>query len=223
MEKPCQAPNPLSPCSSQFFHYASPRRVLAHICRRKFEEHWSCLKKKKKNLDNASRGSCLRTWWDRSLNLAVSCHHSTNARVTNLTYTQKHICIYCCCSVTKSVSNLLQAHGLQHTRLPSPSLSPRVCSKSCLLSWWCYLTISSSAAPFSFCPQYFPAWGSFPMSQLITSGGQSIGALPSVWVLPMNNQSWFPLGLTDLISLLTKGHLHWGKDKMRCKWTAIEK
>ena len=138
------------------------------------------LVKKEKILDNASRDSCLSTWWDRSLNSAVACHHSTNARVTNLTYTQKHICLYCCCSVTKSVSNSLQPHGLQHTRLPSPSLSPRVCSKSCLLSWWCYLTISSSAAPFSFCPQYFPAWGSFPMSQLIAWGGQSTSTITNI-------------------------------------------
>ena len=84
---------------------------------------------------------------------------------------------------------------------PCPSLSPRVCSNSFLLSQWCYLTISSSAAHF-FCIQSFPASGSFPMSQLFASGGKSIEASTSV--LPMNIQSWFPLGLTGLISLQFK-------------------
>ena len=63
----------------------------------------------------------------------------------------------------------LQPHGLQHTRLPCPSLSPRVCSDSCPLSWWCHPTFWSSVIRFSSCPQSFPAWGSFPMSQLFTS------------------------------------------------------
>ena len=76
--------------------------------------------------------------------------------------------------------------------------SPRVCTNSFCLSQWCYLTISSSA--FSFCPQYFPASGSFPMSQHFASDGQSVGASPSAIVLPMNNQGWFSLGLTNLIS-----------------------
>ena len=84
-----------------------------------------------------------------------------------------------------------------------PSLSPRVCSNSGPLSWWYHPTISSSVAPFSFWPQSFPASGSFPVSQLFTSGGQSIGASTSV--LPMNIQGWFPLGLTGLISLQSKG------------------
>ena len=80
-----------------------------------------------------------------------------------------------------------------------------VCSTSCPLSWWCHPTISSSAAPFSFCPQSFPASGSFSVNQLIPSGGTSIGAPASASVLPMNIQGWFPLGLTGLISLLSKG------------------
>ena len=101
------------------------------------------------------------------------------------------------------MSDSSQPHGLQHTRLLCPPLSPKVCSKSCPLSPWCYLTISSSAAPFSFCLQSLPASGSFPMNQLFTSAGQSIGALASV--LPMNIQGWFPLGLDGLISLLSKG------------------
>ena len=77
-------------------------------------------------------------------------------------------------------------------------------SNSCPLSQWCHPTISSSVACFSSCPQFFPASGSFPMSLLFTSGGQSIGASASALVLPMNNQGWFPLGLTGLISLLSK-------------------
>ena len=98
-------------------------------------------------------------------------------------------------------SNSLQPHELQHARLPCPSLSPGVCSDSCLLSQWCCLTISSSANPFSSCPQSFPASESFPMSLLFASGGQSIGTSASTTVLPMNVQGWFPLGLTGLISL----------------------
>ena len=96
-------------------------------------------------------------------------------------------------------------HGLRHTRLFCPPPSPRVCSNSCLLSQWCYLTISSSATHFSSCPQSFPASGSFPVSQLFTSSGQSTGASVSASVLPTNIHSWFPLGLTSLISLLYQG------------------
>ena len=79
------------------------------------------------------------------------------------------------------------------------------CSNSCPLSWWCHPTISSSVTPFSSCPQSFPASGSFPVSQLFTSGGQSIRASASASVLSMNIQGRFPLGLTGLISLQFKG------------------
>ena len=103
------------------------------------------------------------------------------------------------------VSDSLQPHGLQHGRLSCPSLSPGACSNSCPLSRWCHPTISSSVAPISSCPQSFPASGTFPMSQLFKSGGQSIGASASPSVLPMNIQGWIPLGLTGLISLLSKG------------------
>ena len=99
------------------------------------------------------------------------------------------------------MSNSLQPHGLQHSRLSCPSPSPKVCSNSCPLSWWCHPTVSSSAAPFSSCHRPFPASGSFPMSQLFASGGQSIGALASTSVLPMTILGW----LTGLISLLSKG------------------
>ena len=96
----------------------------------------------------------------------------------------------------------VQPHEVQHARLPCPSLSPGVFSNSCLLIGDANLTISSSATPF-FCLQSFPAPGSFPISQLFSSAGQSIGA--STTVLPMNIQGWFPLGLTGMISLQSKG------------------
>ena len=101
----------------------------------------------------------------------------------------------------------LHLHGLQHARLPCPSLSPRVCSNSCPLSQWCHPTISFPVTPFSSCPQSFPGTGSFPMSQLFTSYDQSIGASASASVLPVNIQGWFPLGLAGLISLLSNGLL----------------
>ena len=103
-------------------------------------------------------------------------------------------------------SDSVWSHGLQHTRLPCPSPTPRACSKSCPLSGRCHPTISSSAVPSSSCPQSFPASGSFQMSQFFASGQeltQNIGA--SVSALPMNIQDWFPLRLTDLVSLQSKG------------------
>ena len=102
------------------------------------------------------------------------------------------------------MSDSLLPHGMQHTMLPCPSLSPRVCSNSCPLSQWCHPIISSSGIPFSSCTQSFPASESFPMSWLFASGSQSIGASVSASVLPMNIQDWFPLGLADLISLQSK-------------------
>ena len=106
------------------------------------------------------------------------------------------------CSV---VSDSLRPHGLQHTRLPCPSPTPRACSNSCPSSWWCHPTISSSVVPFSSCLQSFPASGSFQMSQFFASGGQSIGTSVSASDLPKNNQDWFLLVFTGLISLLSKG------------------
>ena len=103
------------------------------------------------------------------------------------------------------VSNSLQRHGLQNARLPCPSPSPRAGSNSCPLRRWCLPTISSSVILFSSCVQSFPASESFPMSQLFTLGSQSIGDSASVSTLPMNIQGWFPLGLTGLISLQSKG------------------
>ena len=102
--------------------------------------------------------------------------------------------------------------------LPCPSPSPKVCSHSCPLRWRCYPTIPSSVTPFS-CPQPFPVSGSFLLSQLFASGGQSIGASASASVLPMNIQGWFPLGLTDLtiiivIILQGIGNEKWKKVKV---------
>ena len=96
-------------------------------------------------------------------------------------------------------------HGLQHARLPCPSLSFRVCSNSGPLSQWCHPIISYSVAPFSSCPQSFPASGSFPVSQLFASGGQSFRTSASASIFPVSIQGWFTFGLTSLISLLSKG------------------
>ena len=100
------------------------------------------------------------------------------------------------------VSDSWQPHGLQHTRPPFPSPTPGV--YSCPLSQWCHPNISSSIVPFSSCLQSFSASESFPMSQFFASCGQSIGALPSASVLPMNIQDWFPLGWTGWNSLQSK-------------------
>ena len=99
------------------------------------------------------------------------------------------------------VSDSLQPHGLQPTRLLCPPFSPKVCSDSCPLSWRCYIIISSSASPFSLCLQSFPTSVSFPMNRLISSGGQSIGASASASVFPIYIQGLFPLGLTDLLAV----------------------
>ena len=103
------------------------------------------------------------------------------------------------------MSHSLQPHWLQHARLPCPSPTPGAYSNSCPLSQWCHPTISSSVVPFSSCLQSFPESGAFLVSQFFVSGGQSIGVSTSASVLPMNIQDWFPLGLTGLISLQSKG------------------
>ena len=114
------------------------------------------------------------------------------------------------CSVAQ-FSPTLRPHELQHAKPHCPSPSPGVCPSSCPLHQWCQLAISSSDALFSFCPQCFsfcprsfPASGSFLMSWLFTSGDQNTGASASASVLPVSIQGWFPLRLTDLISLLSK-------------------
>ena len=103
------------------------------------------------------------------------------------------------------MSDSLRPRGLQHTRLPCPSPTPGVYSNSCPLSWWCHPTISFSVIPFFSHLKSFPASGSFQMSQLLASGGQSIGVSVSASVLQMNIQDWSPLGLTGWISFLSKG------------------
>ena len=106
------------------------------------------------------------------------------------------------------VSDSLRPHEPQHTRPPCPSPVPGVYSDSCPLSRWCHPFISFSVVPFSSCPQSLPGSGSFPVSQLFTSGGQNTGVSASACmkhVLPMNTQDWSPLGWTGWISLQSKG------------------
>ena len=105
------------------------------------------------------------------------------------------------------MSYSFRPHGLQHPKPPCLSLSPKVFSNSCPLSQWCHATTSSSATLFSFCLQSFLALGSFPMSRLFISDGQSSGASApaSASVLPMSIQGWFPLRLTGLSSLQSNG------------------
>ena len=105
------------------------------------------------------------------------------------------------CSV---MSDSLWPHGLQHPSLPCPSPTPGTCS-NCPSSQWCHPTIPSSVVPFSSCPQSFPASESFPKSQFFASAGQSIRAWASASLLPKIIQDWFPLVLTGLISLQSKG------------------
>ena len=102
------------------------------------------------------------------------------------------------------VSDSLRPHGLQHSRLPCPSPTPGACSNSCPSSQRCHPTISSSVISFS-CPQFSPASGSFLVSQLFPSDGQSIGTSASASVLLKNIQDWLPLGWTGWISLQSKG------------------
>ena len=105
------------------------------------------------------------------------------------------------------MSDSLWPHGLQHARPPCPSPTPGAYSNSCPLSQWCHATISSSVVPFTSHLQSFPASGSFQMSQLFTSDGQSIAVSASASVLPMTVQEWFSLAWTGLISLQSKGLL----------------
>ena len=129
-----------------------------------------------------------------------------------LTYSFPNLEPVCCSMFSSSsvqfshsiMSDSLWPHESQHARPPCPSPTPRVHSDSYPLSWWCHPVISSSASPFS-CPQPLPASGSFPMSQLFTWGGQSIGVSALASVLPMNTQDWSPLGWTSWIYLQSKG------------------
>ena len=106
------------------------------------------------------------------------------------------------CSV---MSDSLRSHEPHHARPPCPSPTPGVHQNPCPLSRWCHPIISSSVVPFSSCPQSFPASGSFPVSQLFASSGQSIGFSASASLLPMNTQGWSPSEWTGWISLQSKG------------------
>ena len=132
-------------------------------------------------------------------NLYLHCSHFS---IRN--FTEKHW--FSLVHFSHSVmSDSLRPHGLQHTRSPFPSKMPGVYSNTCPLSEWCHTIISSSVIPFSSRLQPFPESGSFPMSQLVASGGQSIEVAASASFLPMNIQDWSPLGWTGWISLQSKG------------------
>ena len=129
-----------------------------------------------------------------SLCVSINSYKKTLVRLDSVQFS---------CSV---VSNSLRPHDPQHARPPCPSPTPGVYPNPCPSSRWCHPTISSSVVPFSSCPQSFPASGSFPMSQLFASGGQSIGVSASTSVLPMNTQHWSPLGWTGSISLQIRAY-----------------
>ena len=136
-------------------------------------------------------------WQNQDLNLLNFCQESASSSLVG---------IFSSVQFSRSVvSDSLWPHELQHARPPCPSLTPGVHSDSCPSSWWCHTAISSSVVPFSSCPQSLPASGSFPMSQLFTSGGQSIGVSALASGLPKNTQDWSPLGWTGWISLQSKG------------------
>ena len=124
-----------------------------------------------------------------------------SVRAGHILGTQQAQCLCC----FQSLSRVPLFVTLWHTRFLCPQLSPEVWSDSCLLSWWCYLTVSFSAAQFSFYLQSFPASGSFPVSRLFASGGQSIAVSVSASLLSMNIYGWFPLGCTGWMSLHPRG------------------
>ena len=157
----------------------------------------SFLRCKKQLIPELATDDCGRNY------LKSSCFSHVSGK-NKLFFSTFYFVLGYCCSLAKS-SLTLQTHGLQHTTLRCPSLSPRACSNSCPLSRWCHPNISPAVALFSSCLQSFPASGSFPMSWLFDSGGQSTGASASASVLPCNSQAWFPLGFTGLIFLQSKG------------------
>ena len=130
----------------------------------------------------------------------VSFHSNYQLSIVLISHTSKF-------SSVQSLSpvRLFRTHASQHSRPPCPSPTPGVHSNTCPSSWWCHPAISSSVIPFSSCPQYLTASESFPMTQLLAWGGQSIGVSASTSVLPRNTQDWSPLGITGFISLQSKG------------------
>ena len=145
-----------------------------------------------------------------SINLHMSSLHSQSSQIS-LSYCKTFLTVhFSSVQFSHSVmSDSLRAHEPQHARPPCPSPTPGVHPNPCPLCQWCRPTISSSVIPFSSCPQSFPASGKdcphFQMSQLFTSGDQSIGVSTSASVLPMNIQNWSPLGWTGWISLQSNG------------------
>ena len=186
-------PTPLSAFSASSFHHAPSGKSLLLV-----------QKKIKKQLGSAFlRQAFWQSWplagaWELGFGESPIISYLILSLCLNCLY---EWCGLCCtlvsvqfsCSV---VSNCLWPHGLQHARPPCPSPTPGVHPNQRPLSWWCHPTISFSVVPFSSCPQSFPASGSFQMSQLFASGGQSIGVSASTSVLPVNSQDWSPLGWT---------------------------
>ena len=142
-------------------------------------------------------------------NYSYKCILYANINLSSIKFTQViKLTLHANSSVQFSQSVMFDSlwpHGLQHARPPCPSPTPRVYSNSCPLTQWCLSTISFSIAPFSPCLQSFPASGSFQMSQVFTSGCESIGVSASASALPMNTQDWSPLGWTCWISLQSRG------------------
>ena len=129
--------------------------------------------------------------WTAAQNLSILETFFITAKPINLSVQFSH----------SVVSNSLWPDGLQHARLPYPSPTPRACSNSRSLSWWCHPTLPSSVVPFSSCLQSFPASESFLIIRLFASGGQSIGASASATVLPINIQDWFPKYIASYVFL----------------------
>ena len=144
---------------------------------------------------------CARLW-DKVMSKIRHGSCSPFGETTIIKITNGSASVQFSCSV---VSDSLWPHESQHARPPCPSPTPRVHPNPCPLSWWCHPTVSPSVVPFSCCPQSFPASGSFQLSQLFPSGGQSIGVSVSTSVLPMNTQDWSPLGWAGWICLQSKG------------------
>ena len=135
-------------------------------------------------------------FWFQSQRKAVPKNAQTTAQLHSSHYQYQFRC--------SVMADSLQPHEPQHASPPCPSPAPGVYPNSCPLSRWCHPAISSSVIPFSSCPQSFPASGSFQMSQLFASGGQSVGVSASTSVLPVNTQDWSPVGWTGWISLQSK-------------------
>ena len=137
--------------------------------------------------------------------------HSYQSKILRMDYIHTYLYTIDSCNISSVqfsrsvVSNSLWPHELQHARPPCPSSTPRVHSNSHPLSQWCHPAISSSVIPFSYCPQSLPTSEYFPMSQLFTWGGQSIGVSALASVLPKKSQDWSPLEWTGWISLQSKG------------------